>query len=152
MDTSEFRRARELAAWLILLAAAVLVVAGAWQFLGLPGPGSGAVLAPGGLSIGERGAAAVSSLASIDVTLLPVAAVLLAMLPGRPVPTARRAVQAAVIIQGIALGLAFIGWGAGLTTLGGWYPITAAADLVIAAAGLVLTIAVLRSRFIRQAG
>jgi hypothetical protein len=150
MDSSEFRRARELAAWLLLVAAAVLVVTAAWQFLGLPG--SPDTSSAPGLSFGYRGVIAVGSLASVDVTVLPVAAVLLATLAGRPVRSARDAVLTAVVIQGVALVLAVIGWGAGIETGGWWSPMTGAAELIIAVAGLILTVAVLRSRFLRQAG
>jgi hypothetical protein len=151
MDNSEFRRARGFAAWLLLVAAAVLVVTAAWQFLGLPGSTDTSPLTPA-LPLSERGVEAVGSLASVDLTVLPVAAALLVALAGPPVPTARQATLTAVIIQGIALVLALIGWGAGLKAGGRWFPVTGAAELIIAGAGLILTVAVLRSRFLRKRG
>lgn len=150
MDTSELRRVREFAAWFLLAAAAAFVIVGAWQFLGLPGSEDGLLFSSGTLSFAERGEEAVGNLASVDITLLPVAAVVLGALAGQPVPTARRVALTAVVLQGVALALAVIGWGAALRSSGGWFPITGAANLVVAAAALVLSIAVLRAPALRQ--
>jgi hypothetical protein len=152
MDTAELRRVREFVAWLLLAAAAVLVVIGAWQFLGLPGSSLGTFSSGGPSSIALRGSAALSSLASIDLTLLPVAAVLLAALAGRPVPTARRLALVAVAVQVIALGLATVGWLVALRSFGAWFPLTGAVALIVAGAGLTLSVAVLRSPALRIAG
>ena len=161
MDTSELRRVREYVAWLFLVAAIVLVVVGALDLLGLagwsvgPGPiapptvGPVSVYVVGVSTFAQRGQAAVSSLAAIDMTLLFVAAVLLAAI-GRPVRFARPLVMAAVITQGVALALALIGWGAAITQVGGWFPLAAAAELVVAVAALILTTAVLRSPALRR--
>ncbi len=151
MDTSELRRIREYVAWLLLVAATVLVGVGAWQFLGLPGSAD-SPFGPGGLSFALRGEEVVGTVAGIDLTLLAVAAVVLAALAGRPVPTARRVALAAVVVQSVALGLALIGWGAALPSSGAWFPLTGAADLVVAGAGLILSIAVLRGPALRKAG
>jgi len=152
MDTTELRRVREYVAWLLLVAALVLVVVGAWQFLNLPGSPGGSSFGSAGLSFAERGQETVGSLAAVDVTLLPVAAVLLAALAGRPVPRARRLVLTAVVIQAVALALAVIAWGAALPSSGGWFPLTAAVDLVVAGAGLILSVTVLRAPVLRHAG
>jgi hypothetical protein len=149
MDTTELRRVREYVAWLLLVAALVLVVVATWQFLDLPGsPG----LLLGSPSFGERGEEAVGSLAAIDVTLLLVAAVLLAAVAGRPVARARQVVLTAVVIQGVALALAVIGWAAALPSSGGWFPLTGAVNLVVAGAGLILSVTVLREPALREAG
>ncbi len=36
MDSEDFRRARDLAAWILLAATVAFVVIGAWELLGLP--------------------------------------------------------------------------------------------------------------------
>jgi hypothetical protein len=47
MDSEGFRRARDYVAWILLAAAAVEVVIGAWTLSGLPeGPYSGAIFGP----------------------------------------------------------------------------------------------------------
>jgi hypothetical protein len=150
MDTTELRRVREYVAWLLLVAVLVLVVAATWQFLDLPGSSDASLFSTP--SFAERGEIAVGSLAAIDVTLLLVAAVLLAALAGRPVPTARRVVLTAVVIQAVALVLAVIGWAAALPSSGGWFPLTGAVNLVVAAAGLILSVTVLREPALRKAG
>jgi Kef-type K+ transport system membrane component KefB len=167
MDSDELRPVRQYVAWILVVAAGVLVGVAAWQFLGLPEPSSGSLSAiegpsPGvsssiyhstlvfyGLTLAERGQIAIAGLVSVDVTVLPVGAVLLAAARPR-VPAARGLVLTAVIIQAVALVLAIIGWGAALTTFGQWGSLTTAADLVVAGAGLILTTAVLRSPALRD--
>jgi len=152
MDTTELRRVREYVAWLLLVAAVVTVVVGAWQFLNLPGSSGTASFGSAGISFAERGEVAVGTLAGIELTLLVVAAVLLAALAGRPVPTARRVVLTAVVIQAVALALAVIGWAAALPSSGGWFPLTGAINLVVAGAGLILSVTVLRAPVLPKAG
>ncbi len=138
MEHEDFRKAREYAAWLLLVAGVIVVAVGIWQLLGLPGSSPGPTLA-------DHGFAASGDLVGIDVTLLPVAAVLLAALGG-PLGSTRQITLYAVIIQVAALGLGFIAW---LISLGGgnaWFTISGVSNLVAAAAGLILTTAVLRSR------
>lgn len=160
MDSSELRRVRQYVAWLLVAAAAVLVVIAVWQFLGLPEPSAGSVYAtPGtpaepnsqtdvvfyGLTFAQRGQIAVNALVSVDVTVLPVAAVLLAAARPR-VRAARGLMLTAVIIQAVALTVAIVAWALALRTFGQWLPVTTAAELAVAGAGLILSIAVLRSR------
>jgi hypothetical protein len=152
MDTTELRRVREYVAWLLLVAALVIVVVGLWQFLNLPGSPGRATFGSAGLSFAERGEEAVGTLASITLTIIVVAAVLLAALAGRPVPSARRVVLTAVVIQAVALALALIGWGAALPSSGGWFPLTGAVNLVVAGAGLILSVTVLRAPALGKAG
>jgi hypothetical protein len=83
---------------------------------------------------------------SFTVTALPVAAVLLAALAGRPAGTARGVTLTAVIIQAVALALGLVAWVAILGKTGGWLPVTRAVDIAVAVAGLILTNAVLRAR------
>jgi hypothetical protein len=153
MNSEEFRRAREYAAWILLAAAAVQVLIGAWTLSGLPGgPGAGAIFHSGSL-FGQATAApfwlraeyAVPYLVEFTVTALPVAAVLLVALVGRPPAAADRITQIAVIIQAVALALGLVAWVAVLGKAGRWLPVFWAVDIAVAVAGLILTNAVLRS-------
>jgi hypothetical protein len=141
MDLTDFRQAREGAAWLLLVAAAILVGIGIWMLLGLPGSSDGPTLA-------DHVEAASGYLVGIDFTLLPVGAVLLAALGGTPVGSLRQIVLLALIIQLIALALGVIAW---LISLGsaGWFTIADLTNLIAAAAGLIVTNAVMRSRTAR---
>jgi hypothetical protein len=137
MDLTDFRQAREYAAWLLLVASVIMVAIGIWMLLGLPG-------SPGG-SLADHGFSASGDLVGVDVTLLLVAAVLLAALGG-PVGSLRQIALYAVIVQVVAFALGFIAW---LISLGGgnaWFSISDVSNLIVAAAGLILTAAVLRSR------
>ena len=149
MNSEEFRRAREYAAWILVAAAAVQVFVGAWTLAGLTG---GPVVSAGSifgtaptLTFWMRAQAAFSYLVSITVTALPVAAVLLAALPGRQAVTVRRITLTAVIIQTVALALGLVAWVAILSKTGRWFSLTSAADIAVAVAGLILTSAALRS-------
>jgi hypothetical protein len=145
MDSEDFRRARDLAAWILLAATAVFVVIGAWELLGLP-------KAPFPGSFRLRSLSAVGYLTTFEVTALPVAAVLLVTFVGRPAATAWQLTRAAVVVQAVALGLGLIAWAASLGRGGldsGWYSLSRAAELAVAAAGLIFTAAVLRSRVSR---
>jgi hypothetical protein len=149
MDSDDFRRAREYAAWILLAAAAVQVFVGAWTLAGLSG---GPVVSSGSIfgtaptvTFWMRAQAAFSYLVSITVTALPVAAVLLAALPGRQAVTVRRITLTAVIIQAVALALGLVAWVAILSKTGRWFSLTSAADIAVAVAGLILTNAALRS-------
>jgi len=141
MDLTDFRQAREGAAWLLLIAAAILVGIGIWMLLGLPGSSDGPTLA-------DHVEAASGYLVGIDFTLLPVGAVLLAALGGTPVGSLRQIVLLALIIQLVALALGVIAW---LISLGsaGWFTIADLTNLIAAAAGLIVTNAVMRSRTAR---
>lgn len=138
MDLTDFRRAREYAAWLLLFAAVILLGIGIWMLLGLPGSSDGPTFA-------DHVYAASGNLVGIDFTVLPVAAVLLAAMGGPPLGSLRQIALYAVIIQLIALALGVIGW---LFSLGGgnaWFSISDVSNLLVAAAGLILTRAVQRS-------
>jgi hypothetical protein len=139
MDLTDFRQAREGAAWLLLAAAVISVGIGIWMLLGLPGSSDGPTLA-------EHVEAASGYLVGIDFTLLPVAAVLLAALGGTPAGSLRQIVLLALIVQLVALGLGVIAW---LISIGGgsaWFTISEVSNLIAAAAGLIVTNAVMRSR------
>jgi hypothetical protein len=138
MDLTDFRQAREAAAWLLLTAAVILLGIGIWYLLGLPGSGDGGTIA-------DHVEAASANTVGIDFTLLPVAAVLLAALGGRPVGSVRQIALLAVIIQLIALALGGIGWLLSIAGASAWFTISDVSNLLAAAAGLIVTNAVLRS-------
>jgi hypothetical protein len=138
MDLTDFGRAREYAAWLLLFAAVILLGIGIWMLLGLPGSSDGP-------SFADHVYAASGNLVGIYFTLLPVAAVLLAAMPGPAAGSLRQIALYALIIQVVALALGVIGW---LFSLGGgnaWFSISDVSNLLAAAAGLILTRAVQRS-------
>jgi hypothetical protein len=161
MDDEGLRQVREYVAWILLAAAVIVVGIGAWQFLGLPGSataagpfvsaggstGYSAII--GGSEFAWRADEVVSDFVSVDVTVLPVAAVLLVALVGRLAASAWRITLTAVVIQVVALVLGLVAWVAAFSVAGRWFPITVATDLAVAAAGLILTIAVLRSPALR---
>ena len=145
MDSEDFRRARAYAAWIFLAAAAVEVAVGAWALSGLPGgPLFGNPLGSA-ISFGLRGEAAAPDLLQFTVTALPVAAVLLAAMGGRPVGTARQITVTAVTMQTLALLLGMVACVAAFGGNSRWANISLAVDIAVAAAGLILTSAMLRS-------
>ena len=139
MDLTDLRQARESAAWLLLVAAAILAGIGIWMLLGLPGSSDGPTLA-------DHVEAASGYLVGIDFTLLPVGAVLLAALGGTPVGSLRQIVLLALIVQLAALALGVIAWLISIGSASGWFTITDLTNLIAAAAGLIVTNAVMRSR------
>ena len=150
MNSEEFRRAREYAAWILVAAATVQVFLGAWALTGLPG-GPAAVFQAGfGQAIlpafWMRAEVAFPELVAFTVTALPVAAVLLVALGGRPPGTAHRITLIAVIIQTVALALGVVAWVGTLGHDNRWTLIVTAAEIAVAVAGLLLTNALLRSR------
>lgn len=150
MDTEVFRRAREFAAWTLLAALVVSVFTGAWVLSGLPGgPAayhSGSIFGPtASPPFWFRGQEAIGYLVPVSVTALPVAAVLLAALAGRPPATLRPITLTAVTIQAVALALGLVAWIATLGNTDRWSLISTAVDLVVAVAALLLTNAVQRS-------
>ena len=82
MDFSDFRQAREYAAWLLLAAAVIIVGMGAWFLLGLPGSGVG--------PLAEHGFASEPDFTGVTVTLL---------MPGPTDTEATRTVAQTVIID-----------------------------------------------------
>jgi hypothetical protein len=151
MESEDFRRARDFAAWTLLAAAAVQVFIGAWALSGLPGGPvpyhSGSIFAPTtSPPFWFRGETAISYLVGVSVTVLPVAAALLAALAGRPSAALNPITLTAVTIQAVALALGLVAWIATLGNFTRWSLISTATDLVVALAALLLTNAVHRSR------
>jgi hypothetical protein len=150
MKTDDFGRAREYAAWILLAAAAVQVVLGAWVLAGLPDNPvrfSSAILRPATASdFAIRAEAAIPELVAVTVTALPVTAALLIALAGRVAPTARQILLTAVTIQAVALALGLVAWLGSIGSAGWWYSASVAAEIAVAVAGLILTNTVQRSR------
>lgn len=163
------RRVREPVAWTLLVITALAVLVSAWQLIGLPGaglhslpvlhtspvlvtPGSSPAASPAGGSAGGRpfafrASAVAPQFVAGGIITLPVLSVILAAFAGGVTDRARQVVQAAVTIQGVALGLGLLSWlGAfgGHVRPGVWF-IFDAIGLAALAAALVFTVAVLRS-------
>ena len=89
MDLTDFRRAREYAAWLLLFAAVILLGIGIWMLLGLPGSSDG----PSFVTVNTYCASEPA------MTLLPVASVF-ATPSVVPVATAFEAVDELLVATG----------------------------------------------------
>jgi hypothetical protein len=150
---NEAQRVREPAALLLLAAMALSVIVGLWTLLSaqsqlfdrlvttLPG---------GGLNFGDRAVEAFGYFSAIYITALPVAAVVLATLTGGRVSRAREITLGAAVLQAAALLLSVICWlaafGSDLSTSGKTQSfIGGLVSLIVAAAGLMFTLAVLRA-------
>jgi len=138
---------------LLLAAMALSVIVGLWTLLSaqsqlfdrlvtsLPG---------GGLNFGDRALEAFGYFGAIYITALPVAAVLLATLTGGKVNRAREITLGAAVLQAAALILSVICWlaafGSDLSTSGKTQSFIAGlVSLIVAVAGLMFTLAVLRA-------
>jgi hypothetical protein len=150
---NEAQRVREPAALLLLAAMALSVIVGLWTLLSaqsqlfdrlvtsLPG---------GGLNFGDRALEAFGYFAAIYITALPVAAVVLATLTGGKVSRAREITLGAAVLQAAALVLSVICWlaafGSDLSTSGKTQSFFGGlVSLIVAAAALMFTLAILRS-------
>ena len=153
MIRNEAQRVREPAALLLLAAMALSVIVGLWTLLSaqsqlfdrlvtsLPG---------GGLNFGDRALEAFGYFGAIYITALPVAAVVLATLTGGKVSRAREITLGAAVLQAAALILSVICWlaafGSDLSTSGKTQSFFAGlVSLIVAVAGLMFTLAVLRA-------
>src|SRR5437868_3111375 len=150
---NEAQRVRKPAAWLLLAAMALSVVLGVWTLLSAQGQLFDRLvtsLPGGGLNFGDRGLEAFGHFGAIYVTALPVAAVLLATLTGGKVHRAREITLGAAVLQAAALVLSVICWlaafGSDLSTSGKTQTFIAGlVGLIVAVAGLMFTLAVLRA-------
>jgi hypothetical protein len=150
---NEAQRVREPVALLLLAAMALSVIVGLWTLLSaqsqlfdrlvtsLPG---------GGLNFGDRALDAFGYFGAIYITALPVAAVVLATLTGSKVSRAREITLGAAVLQAAALILSVICWlaafGSDLSTSGKTQSfIGGLVSLIVAAAALMFTLAVLRA-------
>jgi len=144
---TEAQRVREPAAWLLLAAMALSVIVGAWTLLTAQDQLS---FGGGLLPFGDRALAAFSYFGAIYITALPVVAVLLAAVIGEKVNRAREVTLAAAALQGAALVLSVICWlaafGSHLSTTGKTQAFfVSAGSIAVEVAGLMFTLAVLRS-------
>jgi hypothetical protein len=150
---NEAQRVREPAAWLLLAAMALSVIVGVWTLLSAQSQLFDRLVTSfpgGGLNFGDRGLEAFGHFGAIYVTALPVAAVVLATLTGAKVNRAREITLGAALLQAAALVLAVICWlaafGSDLSASGKTQSFVAGlVSLIVAAAGLMFTLAVLRA-------
>jgi hypothetical protein len=150
---NEAQRVREPAAWLLLAAMALSVIVGLWTLLSAQGQLFDRLVSSfpgGGLNFGDRGLEAFNDFGAIYVTALPVVAVVLATLTGGKVSRAREVTLGAAVLQAVALVLSVICWlaafGSDLTTSGKTQNFVAnLVCIIVAVAGLMFTLAVLRA-------
>ena len=153
MIRNEAQRVREPAAWLLLAAMALSVIVGLWTLLSAQGQLFDRLVSSfpgGGLNFGDRGLEAFNDFGAIYVTALPVVAVVLATLTGGKVSRAREVTLGAAVLQAVALVLSVICWlaafGSDLTTSGKTQNFVAnLVCIIVAVAGLMFTLAVLRA-------
>jgi hypothetical protein len=145
------RRVREPVAWILLVIPAIWLVVSAGQLFGLasvPLP----IPSPARMPVFELRAAAVAQqFVSGGILVLPVLSVILVAFLGGLTARARLVVKTAVAIQAVALILGVISWlgAAGVSVRPGPWFIFVATDIAAVAAGLVFTVAVLRSPALR---
>jgi hypothetical protein len=150
---NEAQRVREPAALLLLAAMALSVIVGLWTLLSAQSQLFDRLVSslPGaGLNFGDRALDAFGYFGAIYITALPVAAVVLATLTGGKVSRAREITLGAAVLQAAALILSVICWlaafGSDLSTSGKTQSfIGGLVSLIVAAAALMFTLAVLRA-------
>jgi hypothetical protein len=150
---NEAQRVREPVALLLLAAMALSVVVGLWTLLSAQSQLFDRLVTSvpgGGLNFGDRALDAFGYFGAIYITALPVAAVVLATLTGGKVRRAREITLGAAVLQAAALILSVICWlaafGSDLSTAGKTQSfIGGLVSLIVAAAALMFTLAVLRA-------
>ena len=151
MIRNEAQRVREPVAWLLLAGMALSLIVGVWTLLSAQNQLFDRVAQ---LSVrfnfGDRALQAFGNFGAIYVTALPVAAVILATLTGQKLAKAREVTLAAALLQAAAIVLSVVCWlaafGSDLTTAGKTQSFFVnAVSIVVAAAALMFTLAVLRA-------
>src|SRR5215469_674822 len=163
MDWDNARRVREPIAWILLIIATVDVALGIWTLVGLPG----------GPSIGDgvvqvRALLAVNYFSGVYAAILPILAVLLVTFAGGLTKRAARLITAAAGVQALAVGLGDLsliiesqageqpagphapaGAVSQTTQTSNWTYISQGRSIALVAAGLILSLAILRSPAVR---
>jgi hypothetical protein len=163
MDWDNARRVREPIAWILLIIATVGIAMGLWTLAGLPGgpySGDNAIL-------GSRALLAENYFSNVYPALLPIIAVLLVTFAGGLTRRAGQLITAAAGVQALAVGLAVISLvmaaqggsqpvgppapaGETVTTqISAWTYVGAGSGIALVAAGLILSLAILRSPAVR---
>ena len=157
MIRNEAQRVREPAALLLLAAMALSVIVGLWILLSAQSQLFDRLVTSfpgGGLNFGDRSLEAFGYFGAVYITALPVTAVVLATLTGQKVSRAREITLGAAVLQAAALILSVICWlaafGSDLSTSGKTQNFIASlVSLIVAAAGLMFTLTVLRAAELR---
>src|SRR5215469_16706206 len=163
MDWDNARRVREPIAWILLIIATVDVALGIWTLAGLPG---GPYIGDGVLQ--ERALLAVNFFAGVYAAILPILALLLVTFVGALTKRAGGLITAAAGVQALAVGLAVIslvvesqggeqpagphapaGAVSETTQISNWTYISQGRSIALVAAGLILSLAILRSPAVR---
>lgn len=163
MDWDNARRVREPIAWILLIMVTVGIALGIWTLAGLPG----------GPSIGDgviqvRALLALNYFGDVYAVILPILAVLLVTFAGGLTKRAGRLITAAAGVQALAVGLGVIsfviesqsgsqpagprapaGAVSETTQISNWTYISQGRAIALVAAGLILSLAILRSPAVR---
>ena len=163
MDWDNAGRVREPVAWILLISATVDIALGLWTLAGLPGgPYSG----DGALQ--TRALLAVNYFSGIYAAILPILAVLLVTFADGPTRRAGQLITAAAGVQALAVGLSVISLAiaaqggeqpagphapAGAVSeslqISNWTYVSQGRAIALVAAGLILSLAILRSPAVR---
>ena len=153
MIRNQAQRVREPAALLLLAAMALSVIVGLWILLSAQSQLFDRLVTSfpgGGLNFGDRSLEAFGYFGAVYITALPVTAVVLATLTGQKVSRARQITLGAAVLQAAAFILSVICWlaafGSDLSMSGKTQNFIAGlVSLIVAAAALMFTLAVLRA-------
>jgi|SRR5215469_17171221 len=162
MDWDNARRVREPIAWILLIITTVGMAMGFWTLVGLPGgPYSGDIV------VQPRALLAVNYFCDVYTAILPVIAVLLVTFADGLTKRAGRLVTVAAGVQALAVGLGVISLviaaqgssqpvgphapaGETMTTqISNWTYVSEGRGIAFVAAGLFLSLAILRSPAVR---
>jgi hypothetical protein len=162
MDWDNARRVREPIAWILLLIVTVGIAMGIWTLAGLPGgPYSG------DNAVEPRALLAVNYFSGVYAAILPILAVLLVTFAGGLTRRAGQLITVAAGVQALAAGLSVISLviaseggsqpvgphaPAGetvQTSISNWTYVSVGTGIALVAAGLILSLAILRSPAVR---
>jgi hypothetical protein len=163
MDWDNARRLREPIAWILLIIATVGIALGLWTLAGLPG---GPSIGDGALQ--TRALLAVNYFSDVYAAILPILAVILVTFTGGLTKRAGQLITAAAGVQALAVGLGVISLAiasqggeqpagprapAGTVSetlqISNWTYVSAGRAIALVAAGLILSLAILRSPAVR---
>jgi len=148
------RRIREPIAWTLLFLTGVGLLIGVWQLLGFNGAPVALAPSPGPVAettFAFRASVVGPEFVGFGITALPVLSVILVVFTHGLTDRARQVVKTAASIQAVGLALGGLSWLAavGAHDRSGVWVISFAVDLAVAAAALIFTAAVLRSKALR---
>lgn len=164
MDWANARRVREPIAWILLIIAAAGIALGICTLVGLPG------LPYSGNAVQVRALLAMNYFADVYAAILPILAVLLVTFAGGLIKRAGQLITVAAGVQALAVGLGVIslviasqggsqpvgphgpaGAVSETTQISNWDYFSPGRGIAVVAAGLIVSLAILRSSAVRAA-